>query len=129
MSKKQDGYVALISMLVVGAACLTIALALLVDGADSQRSVLVTQQSTDARNLAKSCVDEALQQMRENISFTGTGSLTLGVGSCSYTVANTGGDSRIIDAVGTSGNVVRKIQAHATITTSTLSISSWQEVT
>ncbi len=127
-NKLQDGYIALIAVLVVGAATLAIALALLVGGTDSQRSALITQQSAGARSLAKSCVEEALQQIRDNAAFTDTNTLAFGQGNCTYTVTNTGGNNRTIDASGTVGNVVRKIQAHATINTSSISITSWQEV-
>jgi hypothetical protein len=124
----QNGYVALITVLIVGAASLAVALALLVGGADSQRSALVTQQSAQARSLAKSCVEEALQQMRDNQAYVGTNTLTFPQGSCTYIVTNTGGNNRTISASGTVGNVVRKISAYATITSSSLSITSWQEV-
>jgi hypothetical protein len=125
--KNQNGYVALIAVLVIGAASLAIALTLLVSGTDSQREILITQQSAQARNLAKGCVDEALQQIRDNTAFTGTGSLTLGQGSCTYTVTNTGGSNRTISSSGTVQNSIRKIQASVTIGTS-ISITSWQEV-
>lgn len=126
--KTQNGYIALIAVLIVGAASLAIALALLIGGTDSQRSALVTQQSAGARNLAKACVEEAKQQMLDNNAFTGTGSLSLGQGTCDYTVTNTGGNNRAITTSGTVGGVVRKIQAYATINASSISITSWQEV-
>lgn len=125
---RQDGYVALIAVLVAGAASLAIALTLLTNGADSQQATLVTQQSAQARGLANACAEEALQTMRETITFTGTNSLTMGQGSCTYTVTNTGGNNRTITTVGTVNNVVQKLEVHVTITTLSISIISWQEV-
>ena len=124
----QGGYIALVTVLIVGAVGLSIGLALLLNGPDSQRSVLVFQQSVQARNLANACAEEALQQMHDNTSFTGTNSLSLGQGSCSYTITNTGGSARTIDASGTVGSVVRKSKVYATIGSSSISIASWQEV-
>lgn len=127
----QKGYIALLAVLIIGAASLAISLALLTAGADSQRSTLVTQQSAQARNLASSCVEEALQQMHDDTSFTGTDTISFGQGSCTYTVTNTGGTARTIDAAGTSGavnSVVRKLKVYVTISASSLSITSWQEV-
>ena len=123
-----DGYVALLAVLVVGAASLAIALTLLTTGADSQRAALVLQQSTQARSMASACAEEALQQMHDNTAFTGTNNLSLGQGTCTYTVANTGGTSRTVDASGTVGGVIRKVKAYATIGASSISITSWQEV-
>jgi hypothetical protein len=124
----QKGYVAILAVLIIGAASLAISLALLTAGADSQRGTLITQQSAQARSLATSCVEEALQQMHDNTAFTGTNSLSLGQGSCSYTVTNTGSTGRTVDASGTVSNVVRKAKVYVTITSSSISITSWQEV-
>ncbi len=124
----QKGYVALLAVLIIGAASLAISLALLTAGADSQRGTLVTQQSAQARSLASSCAEEALEQMHDNTAFTGTNSLLLGQGSCSYTVTNTGGTGRIIDVTGTVNSVVRRAKIYVTISASSISITSWQEV-
>lgn len=124
---QQAGYIALLAVLIMGAASLATALALLTTGTDSQRSTLVTQQSVQAQSLASACAEEALQQMHDNTAFTGTNTLTLGQGGCSYTVANPGGSSRTITTTGTVGNVVRKLTISATIGASSISITSWQE--
>jgi type II secretory pathway component PulK len=122
-----NGYVALLAVLIMGAAAVAIAVALLIGGTDSQRATLVTQQAAQARNLATACAEEALQQMHDDTAFTGTNNLTLGQGSCLYTVTNTGGSSRTIDVTGTVNNVVKKLKIYVTITTS-VSVTSWQEV-
>lgn len=124
---RQSGYVALLAILIVGAVAVTISLTLLLSGTDSQEAVLVEQQSTQARALAQSCAEEALQVLHDNTALTGTNSVTLSTGSCSYTVTNTSG-TRSILASGTVQNVVRKVQVYATITSSSISITSWQEV-
>jgi len=123
----QSGYIALLAVLIMGAASLATALALLMTGTDSQRSTLITQQSVQSRSLATACAEEALQQMHDNTAFTGTNTLTLGQGGCSYTVTNLGGSSRTVVATGTVGNVVRKLTISATIGASSISITSWQE--
>lgn len=123
-----DGYVALMTVLIVGAASIAISLALLTAGTDSQRSALVTQQATQARALASACVEEALQQMHDSTSYTGTNNLSLGQGTCTYTVTNTGGSNRTIDATGTVNGDIRKLKVYATIGASSISITSWQEV-
>lgn len=124
----QSGYIALMGVLVIGAVATATALTLLVISADSQRSTLIEQQSTQAHGLAVACGEEALQQMQENTAYTGSGNLTLGQGSCTYTVTNTGGTGRSILSTGTVGNLLRKIQIGATIGTSNISITSWQDV-
>lgn len=127
-SPKEQGYIALLSILIIGAVALAIALNLLLTGSDASRSTLYGQQSAQARSLAVACAEEALQLMHDTTTFTGTNTLNIGQGSCSYTVANTGGSSRTIDTTATVGTVVRKIKIYATISSSSISITSWQEV-
>jgi hypothetical protein len=116
------------AVLIVGAASLAIGLALLTMGADSQRSTLIVQQSVQARSLATACAEEALQEIHDDTAFTGTGNLSLGQGTCSYTVTNTGGSNRTITSSGVVGEVTRKLEIYATIGVSSISIISWQEI-
>lgn len=128
-SSNQSGYIALITVLVGSAVSVAVALALLLAGTDNQRAALVTQQSAQARGLASACAEEALQQIFNSSSFTGNGNLTLGQGTCTYSVTNTGGSNRTIVATGTVNGIVRKLNVYATIGASSISITSWQEVT
>ena len=125
---RQSGYIALLAVLIVGAAATAIALALLTIGTDSQRSTLIEQQSKQARSLAVACAEESLQLIHDNIAFSGTNSLALGQGNCSYTVTVATGTTRTVVTSGTVGNVVRKIQFSVTIGSSSISVTSWQEV-
>lgn len=126
--QKQSGYVALLTVLIMGAVATSVAVTLLTTGTDSQRTALVELQSRQARMAAVACAEEALQIMHDTTSFTGTNNLNLSPSSCTYTVTNTGGGSRTIIATGTSGNVVKKVQVYATIGASSISINSWQEI-
>jgi len=128
ISNPESGYVALLAVLIVGAVATAIALVLLTSGADSQRSALVGQQSKQARALAVACAEEALQQIHDNIAFSKANTISLGQGNCTYTVAVTAPTTRSITVSATVGNVVKKIQLYATIGTSSISITSWQEV-
>jgi len=124
----QHGYIALISVLIIGAVSLTIATALLITGSDAQQENLARQQSAKARNAAAGCTEEALQQIHDNTAFTATNTtVTVGDAACTYTVTNTGSSTRTIVSTSTNGTVVRKIQAYVTINASSLSVSSWQE--
>ena len=135
------GFLTLMSALIVTAIGLSISVSLLLLGLGSSQTSFAIEQSYQANSLSNACAEEALQKIYDSmimpnpvpdpipvlVPFTGTGSLTLGQGSCSYTVTDIGGNSRKITAIGTVGTVIRKNQ----ITTSAVSpiiISSWQEV-
>ncbi len=126
--RQSGGYIALLSVLIVGAAAMAIAITLLASGSDAQRSNLAVQQSIQARQLAHGCVDEALQKIHDATSYTGSGTVTTSVGSCSYTVVSTGASTRTVTTSSTIGNVVRKVTAYVTIGSSSISVTSWQEV-
>jgi len=125
--RSNDGYIALFTVIIVGAATMAIALTLLLTGTDVQRSALITQQSIQARQLANACAEEALQIIHDNTAYTGTGTLTFETGTCSYTVSSTGTSTRAVTATGTVSSTVRKVTANVTIGASSISVSSWQE--
>lgn len=127
-NKKQDGYIALVSVLVVGAVGVAITLSLILLGVGSSRTSFAIEQSTQAKALANACAEEAMQQMRDSTPFTGSGSLTLGQGTCSYTVTSQGGQNRTITASGTVSTTLRKVEIIINSINPTIQVVSWQEV-
>jgi hypothetical protein len=124
----EGGYAALISVLVVGAVGVAICVSLLLLGLGSSRTSFANEQSNQAKGLANACAEEALQQIRESTSYTGSDDLTLGYGTCSYTVIDQGGQSRSITALGTVGDVVRRVQVSINAIEPLVTVTSWQEV-
>lgn len=125
---KINGYITLISVLIIGAVGVAIAGSLLLLGLGSSRTSFALQQSNQAKALANACMEEALQRISDSIPFTGTGILTLGQGTCTYTVTSTGGQNRTITSSGTVGTIIRKVSVAITKITPSIVISSWQEV-
>jgi hypothetical protein len=125
---KSAGYVALITVIVAGAVAGAIVVSLLLLGLGSSRSSFSLEQSNQAKALANACAEEALQQIRDSIPFEGTGGLTLGQGSCSYTVTDLGGHDRTITASGSVGIIVRKVSLAIDKITPEINLTSWQEV-
>lgn len=126
-SDNKGGYIILLSVLVVSAMGLAIAVSLLLLGISSSRTGFVVEQSNQARALANACAEEALQQISTTGTFAGTGGLTLGQGTCSYTVTNTGGSNRTITTYGTVGTVIRRVSI-VLDGVNPPSLVSWQEV-
>jgi hypothetical protein len=130
VAARQSGYIALVAVLVLGAAALSISMALLLTGVDSQRSSLISQRYAQAQSLARYCGEEALQQIHDNIAFTtpaaGT-NVSAGQGSCTYIVAIQTPATRSIKVTATVGDVVRKIQSLATVGATTITTISWSD--
>lgn len=125
--KVQHGYITLLSVLVTGAVGMAVAASLLLSGLGNSRTGFAIQQSYQAKALASACAEEGLEKIRGDVSFTGTGTLSLGAGSCVYTVASQGGQNRTVQATGTAGTVVQKMKVLVSDIGTLVMLSSWQE--
>ena len=122
------GFTTLLAVLIVSAVTTAIAVSLLLIGVSVSRTSAALERSYQTKALADACAEEALQQIRSSTPFTGSGSLTLGQGTCSYTVTSQGGANRTITASGTAGATVRKVRIVIDQINPTLNVTSWQEV-
>ena len=104
------GYITLMSILFVGAVGLSVVTSVILLGIGSSRSSFALENSTQAKALADACAEEGLQRIRDDQHFNGSGSLSLGYGNCTYTVTDTGGESRTIASAGIVGTIVQKIE-------------------
>ena len=125
---KQNGFVTLISVLVVSAVGIAIAISVILLGLGLSRTSFAYEQSNQAKALANACAEEGLEQIRDSVFFTGTGNLPLGQGTCTYTVTSQGGQNRTIISIGTVGTIVRRAQVIISAINPSIAVSSWQEV-
>lgn len=127
-ANNKKGYIALITVLVIGAIGTAIATSVLWLSIGISKSGLTQTQSNQTKALANACMEEALEHVRDSGPFTGTGSLTLGAGTCNYNVVSTGGQNRTITSSGTVGSIVRKISVTIDKINPAINVTSWQEV-
>jgi hypothetical protein len=125
--KHQPGYVALFSVIGLGVIGGVITFSLVMLGIGLTKSDLQLMQSTQARQAATSCVEEALQKIRETGTTSASGALTIASSSCAYAIASSSGQ-RIITSTGTASETVSKIKVIVSTTTPLLQLSSWQDV-
>lgn len=146
-----SGYVALMSVVIIGAAAAAIAVSVLLLGLASSRTSLVLAQSSQARALAEGCVEHALQAISDSSNvapadsshfngdsshfvpgdsshFSGGGNYSFRLGTCSYEVSSRGGESGVIAATGTVGTVIRKLRVVISSIHPAITVVSWQDV-
>ena len=123
----RSGFVALVSVLVISAVCLAIATGILTIGSSYTKNSITLLSSNLAKGNANACFEEALELIRLNSSFTGTGNLTMLNGTCTYTVTNPGGNARNITSQGIVGSFTRNITGSISAINPQLVISSWIE--
>lgn len=128
LPRSAKGFATLVAVLLVGVLGLAIAVSLLLLGTSSSRTSFVMEQSYQAKALTDGCAEEALQQIRDSLPFTGSGSLTLGQGSCSYTVTSQGSQNRTITASGTVATMTRRVRIMIDQINPAINITSWREV-
>lgn len=124
---KKGGYIALISVLILGAIGISITVSLLQLGLGSSRQSFANEQSAKANSAAYACAEEALRLIQES-SFMGIGNLSLGTVTCTYDVTSQGGQTRTINASGLAGGNVRKIKITVNKISPAIEIATWQEV-
>ena len=126
--QSQKGFVVLLSVLILTVVGMALLSSLLVFGIINIQSSLSLEQSGQARALANACAEEALQQINDSVSFSGSGNLSLSTGTCNYTVIHLSGSNREIESVGTVDSVVRKVLVTLDQINPNIQMTSWQEV-
>lgn len=128
-SRNSRGFIVLTATLAVSAIGATIAVSLLLLGVASSRSSFVLEQSNQAKALANACAENALNQLRLDENYAGNETIVLGAGECFIAEPGGSGDSdRTIQATGTVGLVVRRVEVNVSSLFPTATLNSWQEV-
>jgi len=121
--KQQNGYIALVSLLVVATAGLTIGLAVSISGIEEVQLSHGLTQSIKAKNLANACVEDGLERLRNSFVSISQYTLSIGSNSCIIDVV-VGGSAATVNATGTVDIYNQKIQVQVD---DTLSVTSWTE--
>jgi len=124
----ENGFVVLLSVLVFTVVGMALLSSFLFFGIGQLQSSFSVEQSGQARALANACAEEALQQINDSVSFSGTGNLSLSTGTCNYTVISLSGSNREIEAIGEVDSIVRKVFITLDQINPSIHITSWQEV-
>lgn len=123
----KKGFSTLFVVIILGSIALSLAVSISTSSLWSVQSSILTKQENKARSVANACAEVALEAMKQNNSYTGSDTVSLGGENCDYTVTNTGGNSREISVVAVVDNVTRKLEI-TTDSFNPLNINSWKEI-
>ena len=126
--KNKQGFSLLLTIVLIGAISISIAVSILLIGVDASRISFAGQQSNQAKAIVNACAEGALQEIRDSTTFAGYGNLVFTKGTCGYFVTNNGGQNRNIVASSTVGTIVRKVEVNIDTINPQINITSWQEV-
>ena len=120
---QQQGYIALIALLIVAAAGIAIGLSVSLAGLDQIQASYGASQAVRARGLASACLEDGLLRLRQDWADY-NGGLSIGADSCILT-ATVNGNSATVTAIGTVDIYSHQIEVSVG---SDLSVSRWQEL-
>lgn len=126
-NRDKQGYITVISIVIIGSIATAVAISLLAGGTDAMKNSQTAIRLAQARGLADACAEEALENIREN-SYTGTFNLSLPAGTCKATITSSSPANFNIDASGSSSEAISKIRVIVDQTDPKININSWQEV-
>ncbi|MFA5051933.1 MAG: hypothetical protein WC544_02615 [Patescibacteria group bacterium] len=126
--RNQQGYIALIALIIISAVTLAIALSMSSLGITETDTGLLRQQSAQAEQAAYSCLNEAYIQLMRNGSYAGGTVLDVPPGTCTIVSVSTPVPAdRIVTVSADVGGVQRQFIGRVTVSAAGLTLVAWQE--
>lgn len=129
--KTQKGYIALISLLIISAVTLSVAINSSLFGLSESKMGLQKSHSSKAFYLAILCAEDSLMKLKDDLNYSGSETIIINdQGSCEILpLEGSGNNDRVIKTSGVSHGQTRKIRIDITEVNPSMEIESWQEVT
>lgn len=128
LNSKKIGFSTLITVIILGAAALTIAITVLLTSTDSVDKIKVFQGKYISKNNANSCVERALNKLRLSSTYTGNESYTLPYGSCTVSTLSGSGATRTFQTTGTYSDFTSKVSISVSAISPQVQVSAWDEI-
>lgn len=127
--KSRRAYIALISILIVGAVALSVAISSAILAIAQGRNGLLAQNLTEAKSLANACAEKVLMDLKDSESYAGNETVNLGSGQCQiYPIENLGGQVRVVKVSGSVNQTTKKIKINISQINPMMIFTSWLEV-
>jgi hypothetical protein len=128
-NSSQNGYILLISILVIGAIASAILSSLLLLGISANQVSFSVQQASQSLANAQACAEYGLMKLRQTPSYAGDEFVTIGSNQCEILpIGGIGNNNRVLCAEGKVGDSVRRLEVVINQVLPQTKIYSWQEV-
>lgn len=124
----KKGYIALFSVIVLGAVSIVVAVSVLSTGVSASKFSFSVEEKIHSRIVSASCAEEMLQQILDTGLDSGSGNMSIASGTCTYTIIQTGLDSLRLNVEGVKGGAISRLRIEIASSTPRIKLSSWQEV-
>jgi hypothetical protein len=126
---RKRGFVTLVSVIILGTMGVVIVTGNISVVTDNIVGVSTFEQSKQARALADSCAEIAIDKLKVNNTYAGNENITLPFGSCSVgTISGTGNTNRTFETSSTFKSVTKKLNISISIINPVTQITTWDEV-
>ncbi len=124
-----EGYILLISVLVIGSIASLILVSLLMLGGSANQVGFAVEQATQSLAGSQACAEYAMQELRTSLSYAGNQIRTLNLGTCEIMqIGGTGNNNRLICIESQVGDTIRRLEIVVSQVLPETKIDSWQEV-
>ncbi len=124
-----NGYIFLVTILMVGVIATTTASSLMLLGWAAEQNGFLVSQSAQAYEYARTCAERALGKLRYDPNYAGEETFTFDRGYCEIrTVGGSGNEDRTVCVAGYSGEGVRRLQVQATQLYPAVMVDGWSEI-
>lgn len=131
LHRSKNGYLLLISILIIGAIASVITASLILLGNSSELTAYSVDESFRARNAAEACADYALLALHNDPTYTGNvtiSAFTTNVTCSIYPIGGSGNWNRTLCTEAQVGSTVSRLEILIDTLLPQIEVSSWQEV-
>lgn len=122
---KPHGYIALVTVLVIGAVMLTVGMTVVMNSINSGQGALSGVKKETEIGFVESCAEEALMRINEDNALAST--IVLPEGNCTVTINSQSGSDWDFTVTGVLGGYAKSVRVTASRTT-TVTVNSWREI-
>ena len=124
-----QGFIALISILIIGAVILSISIGVSLRSIDETKMSLDQQESHKALALANLCAEQALMKLTSVLNYTGSESIIIDGETCDiFLITGSGNLNRTVKTQSTVSGYTGKVKLEVSQVSPAMQISSWEEV-
>lgn len=127
--KNQNGFIALISILIIGAVVLAVGIGASLRSIGENKMGLSEKSSDKALSLANLCAETALMKLESVLNYSGGETITIGGDSCDILpVEGSGNLNRVVKAQSAVSEHTRKVKVEVSAISPIMQINSWKEM-
>lgn len=127
-NKKLKGYVTLLSVILLTVFGTVVAVTTLSIATDNVSAANTISRSKQAKALADSCMEIAINTLKDDLNYAGNQSFNIGGGSCTINpISGSGNTNRGISVTGTFSGITRRASVTILTVNPLTNFNNWQE--